>query len=98
MNILLLSLLIGDCDKTRLEMWAIWLVSIAALAEWGWLRDKKEHPVYSREQTTLELEHESDGRWICEIPEIPGVMCYGKSPLDAVKNALILAENVGKES
>jgi len=26
---------------------------------------------------TLEIERETDGRWISEIPELPGVLAYG---------------------
>ena len=27
----------------------------------------------------VDYEQEEDGRWIAEIPELPGVMCYGMS-------------------
>jgi predicted RNase H-like HicB family nuclease len=26
---------------------------------------------------TIELEREEDGRWIAEVPALPGVLCYG---------------------
>jgi predicted RNase H-like HicB family nuclease len=29
----------------------------------------------------VEFEQEDDGRWIAEIPEIPGVFAYGVTPL-----------------
>ena len=29
---------------------------------------------------TIETEQESDGRWIAEVMEIPGVMVYGSTP------------------
>jgi hypothetical protein len=27
----------------------------------------------------IELEREEDGRWIAEVPDLPGVMVYGQS-------------------
>jgi len=27
----------------------------------------------------MEREEEVDGRWIAEIPQLPGVLCYGKT-------------------
>ena len=26
---------------------------------------------------TIELEQEDDGRWLAEVPELPGVLSYG---------------------
>jgi predicted RNase H-like HicB family nuclease len=31
----------------------------------------------------IEFEQEEDGRWIAEIPELPGVMCYGATKEEA---------------
>ena len=31
----------------------------------------------------VEYEQEEDGRWIAEIPELSGVMCYGMTRNDA---------------
>jgi predicted RNase H-like HicB family nuclease len=42
----------------------------------------------------LEIERESDGRWIAEIPDIPGVMAYGDSRPDAVAKVEALALRV----
>lgn len=28
---------------------------------------------------TIELELEEDGRWIAEVPDLPGVMAYGQN-------------------
>ncbi|MEK7684310.1 MAG: type II toxin-antitoxin system HicB family antitoxin [Verrucomicrobiota bacterium] len=28
---------------------------------------------------TIEIEQETDGRWICEVPQTPGVMVYEPS-------------------
>ena len=33
---------------------------------------------------TVEIEQETDGRWIAEIPQIPGAMAYGSSRPEAV--------------
>lgn len=31
----------------------------------------------------VEIEEEEDGRWIADIPSIPGVLVYGETPEDA---------------
>jgi predicted RNase H-like HicB family nuclease len=33
---------------------------------------------------TIELEREADGRWLAEVPTLPGVMCYGADRDEAV--------------
>ncbi len=33
---------------------------------------------------TIEIEQEIDGRWIAEVPELPGVMAYGQSRREAI--------------
>ena len=43
---------------------------------------------------TLECEQEVDGRWIAEVPELPGVLSYGDSAANAMANAEILALRV----
>jgi predicted RNase H-like HicB family nuclease len=35
----------------------------------------------------LEIEQESDGRWIAEFNRFPGVMAYGHTPEEAIRNA-----------
>ena len=42
----------------------------------------------------IEIEQEEDGRWIAEIPEIPGVLAYGLTPLQAEAKAKALALRV----
>jgi len=42
----------------------------------------------------VETEREEDGRWIAEIPELPGVMTYGKTRDEAVSRAKALALRV----
>jgi predicted RNase H-like HicB family nuclease len=45
----------------------------------------------------IELEQEDDGRWIAEIPQLPGVLAYGTSADDAAAKAQILALRVMAE-
>ena len=42
----------------------------------------------------IEFEQEEDGRWIAEIPDIPGVLSYGVTPLQAGARAKALALRV----
>jgi predicted RNase H-like HicB family nuclease len=39
----------------------------------------------------IESEQEEDGRWIAEVPEIPGVMTYGATAQEAMGKAEALA-------
>lgn len=43
---------------------------------------------------TLECEREEDGRWLAEVPELPGVMAYGASADEAMRKAETLALRV----
>ncbi len=43
---------------------------------------------------TIELEKESDGRWIAEIRELPGALVYGASPDEATAKVKALALRV----
>ncbi len=40
---------------------------------------------------TLEFEREADGRWVAEIPEVPGAMAYGPDLRSAVRGAMAIA-------
>ena len=42
----------------------------------------------------VDFEQEDDGRWIAEISEIPGVLTYGATPLQAGARARALALRV----
>jgi predicted RNase H-like HicB family nuclease len=42
----------------------------------------------------VEVEREEDGRWIAEIPELPGVMVYGKTIEEAKAKVQTLALRV----
>jgi predicted RNase H-like HicB family nuclease len=39
----------------------------------------------------IEIEQEEDGRWIAEIPALPGIMAYGANPEEARSKATALA-------
>lgn len=39
----------------------------------------------------VEIEQETDGRWLAEITDLPGVMAYGVSRPDAVARVQALA-------
>ena len=42
----------------------------------------------------IEIEQESDGRWIAEVMELSGVMAYGKTPEEAQARVQALALHV----
>ena len=42
----------------------------------------------------IQIERETDGRWIAEIPELPGVMAYGEKRTEAISKAQVLALRV----
>ena len=43
---------------------------------------------------TVEIEREEDGRWIAEVPQLPGVLAYGQSREEAIARAQVLALRV----
>jgi predicted RNase H-like HicB family nuclease len=43
---------------------------------------------------TLRLEQETDGRWLAEAPELPGVLAYGATAEEAAVRAQTLALGV----
>ena len=45
-------------------------------------------------QLTIETEQETDGRWIAEVPELPGVLAYGATESQAIVKAEVLALRV----
>jgi predicted RNase H-like HicB family nuclease len=45
----------------------------------------------------LQIERENDGRWIAEVPALPGVMQYGTTREEAIKRAEVLALRVVAE-
>jgi predicted RNase H-like HicB family nuclease len=42
----------------------------------------------------IELEQEEDGRWIAEIPDLPGVLAYGPTRQEAIDRVRALALRV----
>ena len=43
---------------------------------------------------TIEHEQERDGRWLAEVPELPGVLAYGATADEAMPKADVLALRV----
>ncbi len=43
---------------------------------------------------TIEVEQETDGRWLAEVPELPGALAYGSTPVEARARAQALALRV----
>ncbi len=48
-------------------------------------------------QFTIEYEQEDDGRWIAEVPELPGVLAYGATMEEALARVKALALRVVAE-
>jgi predicted RNase H-like HicB family nuclease len=46
------------------------------------------------QKLVIELEQEDDGRWIAEVPALPGVLVYGLSRAEAVARVEALALRV----
>jgi predicted RNase H-like HicB family nuclease len=42
----------------------------------------------------VNLDRETDGRWIADVPELPGVTVYGSTEKEALANAKALALHV----
>lgn len=40
---------------------------------------------------SIECEEETDGRWLAEVPQLPGVLCYGQTADEAIAKAEVLA-------
>ncbi len=45
-------------------------------------------------QLTIRVLRETDGRWIADVPELPGVTVYGSTPEEATIKAKALALRV----
>jgi hypothetical protein len=45
----------------------------------------------------IEVEREEDGRWIAEVPDLPGVIVYGDTRAEAVAKVQALALRVSRE-
>jgi len=42
----------------------------------------------------IEIERELDGRWLAEVPELPGVLTYGTTQAEAVRRVQALTLHV----
>ena len=42
----------------------------------------------------IECEQEVDGRWVAEVPQLPGVLAYGATSDEALSRAEVLALRV----
>lgn len=42
----------------------------------------------------VEIDREEDGRWIADVPELPGVLAYGSSREEAIAKVQALALRV----
>lgn len=51
----------------------------------------KRNPVFMLE---VEVEREADGRWLADIPKLPGVMKYGRTKSEALRNVQALTLRV----
>ena len=56
------------------------------------------HEVQTLRQLTIETEREVDGRWIAEVPELPGTMVYGGTRDEAIAHVEVLALRVLAEN
>lgn len=43
---------------------------------------------------SIECERENDGRWLAEVPELPGVLVYGSTTEEATAKVEALARRV----
>lgn len=53
-----------------------------------------DSPAKHGQVLTIEFDREEDGRWIAEVPELPGVLAYGDSKDDAARRVQALAYRV----
>jgi predicted RNase H-like HicB family nuclease len=43
---------------------------------------------------SIEIDRETDGRWIAEVPDLPGVLAYGATRMEATARVQALALRV----
>jgi predicted RNase H-like HicB family nuclease len=51
-------------------------------------------PDDTNQSFSIEYEQEEDGRWLAEVPNLPGVMAYGSTKQDAEVEVTALALRV----
>lgn len=44
-----------------------------------------------KKHVPIEIDREADGRWIAEVTTLPGVMAYGKTKHEALRNVYAVA-------
>jgi predicted RNase H-like HicB family nuclease len=49
---------------------------------------------YHQVMYRVETEQETDGRWIAEVPDLPGVLVYGQTRDEAIRKAQALSLHV----
>lgn len=42
----------------------------------------------------IEVEQEEDGRWLAEVPDLPGVLSYGQTRQEAIERVQVLSLRV----
>lgn len=52
---------------------------------------KSSKKLTSLSSLAVEFDREKDGRWIAEIPKLPGVMAYGSTKRDALQRVYAIA-------
>ena len=57
-------------------------------------RKSRWNDIINSMNLTVETEREEDGRWIAEVPDLPGALAYGATRERAVANAKALALRV----
>jgi predicted RNase H-like HicB family nuclease len=55
------------------------------------IRDMRRTSSPSRFSLTIEYDREDDGRWLADIPALPGVTAYGRTKRQATVAAQVLA-------
>jgi len=50
--------------------------------------------MYVTSKHNIEFEREDDGRWIAEIPALPGAMAYGATQTEAESKVRAIADSV----
>ena len=48
--------------------------------------------------TEVELEQESDGRWIADVPSIPGAIAYGATKKEALERVIAILRSPAKNN
>lgn len=51
----------------------------------------KQRKNKTRASFTVEFGREEDGRWIAEVPKLPGVMAYGSTKQNALRKVYAIA-------